>query len=455
MTSVGDAIRAYHALLSDQLAADTQGALDDQLARRELVFGGRPLCTVLRPRFFTQASYRLLAQRVRQLMRAFDAAAQAAIANPSVRAQFRLAEWEETLIAYDPGFSSPSPTSRLDAFVIEHDDGGATMKLTEYNGETPAGPGFNDALSDAFADLPAMREFARTHHVAPLPARHGVLHSVLDAYRQWSGGTARKPSVAILDWPDVPTYKEFVLFQRHFTDLGLDCVIADPTDAEYRGGVLHVGGRAVDLIYKRVLLHELVERLGVDTPVLQAVRDGRVCMVNSARGKILHKKASLAVLTDERNAGLFSAEDAQVIHEFVPWTRVVEERRTVHHGDAVDLVAYVQRNRERFVLKPNDDYGGAGIVLGWTVDDAEWEEALARALAAPYIVQERVSIPYEPYPSLDGGTVAFAERMIDTAPFVSYGTHADGVLTRLSTAALLNVTAGGGSTVPAFVVEPR
>jgi hypothetical protein len=31
----------------------------------------------------------------------------------------------------------------------------------------------------------------------------------------------------------------------------------------------------------------------------------------------------------------------------------------------------------------------------------------------------------------------------------------DGVLTRLSTAALLNVTAGGGSNVPTYVVEKR
>jgi hypothetical protein len=45
--------------------------------------------------------------------------------------------------------------------------------------------------------------------------------------------------------------------------------------------------------------------------------------------------------------------------------------------------------------------------------------------------------------------------MIDTAPFVTYGEVAEGALTRLSTAALLNVTAGGGSQVPSFVVEPR
>jgi uncharacterized circularly permuted ATP-grasp superfamily protein len=161
------------------------------------------------------------------------------------------------------------------------------------------------------------------------------------------------------------------------------------------------------------------------------------------------------VLTDERNLGMFDREAVQAIRDYVPWTRVVEERRTVHHEKEVDLVPHVLRNRERFVLKPNDDYGGAGIVLGWTVDDAEWEQALARALAAPYIVQERVAIPYELYPSMDGDRMVVAERMIDTAPFVSYGTHCDGVLTRLSTAALLNVTAGGGSTVPSFAVEPR
>jgi len=451
---VTSAVQAYHDLLSDQIAADTQGALNDQLARRGLVFGGRPLCTVLRPRFFTLAQYQLLSSRVRVLMRAFGAAHRAAMASAEVRAQFRLADWEETLIGWDPGYDMPSPTSRLDAFVVDHDGAAPTMALTEYNGETPAGPGFNDALSDAFMDLPAMREFARSYQVTPIPARHGVLHVLLDAYRQWSGGSGR-PSVAILDWPDVPTYNEFVMFRGHLTDLGIPCVIADPGEVEYRDGKLYAGDVAVDLVYKRVLLHELVQKLGVDTPLLRAVRDGKVCMVNSPRGKILHKKASLAVLTDERNRGLFDAEAVQAIRDFVPWTRVVEERRTVHHEAEVDLVPHVLRNRERFVLKPNDDYGGAGIVLGWTVDDAEWEQALARALAAPYIVQERVAIPYEPYPSMDGDRVVVAERMIDTAPFVSYGAHCDGVLTRLSTAALLNVTAGGGSTVPSFTVDPR
>jgi hypothetical protein len=89
------------------------------------------------------------------------------------------------------------------------------------------------------------------------------------------------------------------------------------------------------------------------------------------------------------------------------------------------------------------------------VDDTAWEAAIGRALQTPYIVQRRVQIPTEPYPSLVGGRVEVTERMIDTAPFVSHGAYAQGCLTRLSTDPLLNVTAGGGSTVPTFIVEPR
>ena len=133
----------------------------------------------------------------------------------------------------------------------------------------------------------------------------------------------------------------------------------------------------------------------------------------------------------------------------------IVERKTRFDGREVDLVPFIREHRERLVLKPNDDYGGAGITLGWTVDDSAWDEAIARALAAPHIVQERVRIPYEPYPSLVDGTVQIVDRMLDTAPFVSYGEYMEGYLTRLSTAALLNVTAGGGSTVPSFLVEKR
>jgi len=449
--SLHQPIDAYHSLLTEEIAGETQHQLNEQLRKRGLFFGDRPLCTVLRPRFLTPEQYRFLQARIEILLRAFDRAYQAAIADSEFRTQFRLLPWEEELVQHDPGFRDASPVSRLDAFFVSEKGG---LRFTEYNAETPAGAAYGDLLAEVFLGLPVMREFLHHFQVRPLPARHLVLHALTTSFHQWAGHR-ETPRIAILDWREVPTYSEFLVSVDYFRSQGLDCVIADPREVEYRNGKLMAGDFHINLIYKRVLISELVERGGLDHPVIRAVRDGAVCMINPFRCKILHKKASLAVLSDERNAHLFPMAEREAIESHIPWTRVVEERSTSHRGETVDLVPFIHRNRERMVLKPNDDYGGAGIVLGWETDDTEWERSVQKALEEPYIVQERVVLPVEAYPSLVDGKVELIDRMLDTAPFCFHGSYMDGCLTRLGTAALLNVTAGGGSSVPTFLVIKR
>lgn len=451
MVLLSDAIKTYHDLLTDDLAGESQAQLDDQLRRRGLFFGDRPICSVLRPRFLTTEHYTLIQNRARTLLRAFTKAYETAMAADAFRAQFRLAPWEEELIHEDPGFRDPSPTSRLDAFLVPERN---ELFFTEYNAESPAASAYNDALSEIFLALPAMRAFLHRYDVWPLPARHGVLHALLDAFHQWSR-TRDAPRIAILDWREVPTYSEFVLFEEYFRSQGLECKIVDPREVEYRNGRLTAGDFAINLIYKRVLLSELVARGGLDHPVVQAVRDGAACMVNPFRCKLLHKKASLAVVHDERNGEMFDSEEQAAITAHIPWTRLVEERRTFYKDVLVDLVPFIVHYREHLVLKPNDEYGGKGIVLGWLADQHTWEQAVQTALSEPYIVQERVTVPSEAYPSLVNGRLQVSDRLLDTNPYVAYGRYVEGCLTRLSTEALLNVTAGSGSSVPTFIATRR
>lgn len=445
------AIDSYHALLTDEIAGESQALLDEALRARGLFFGSRALCTVLRPRFLTPEQHRTIRKRVAPLLSAFRKAHEAALHDEALLAQFRLADWEREMLRWNVGLRDPSPLSRLDAFYTPETD---ELWFTEFNGEVPAGPAYGDALAEVFHTLPVMREFVRAYHVHPLPARPHTLHALLDSYRQWSGKPAR-PRIAILDWPEVPTRSEFVLFEQYFSAQGLESEIVDPAEVNYSEGRLTAPGGAVDLIYKRVLTSELAERGGLDHPVFRAVKDGAVCMVNPPACKVLHKKASLAVLHDERNAHLFSAPELEAIRTQIPWTRVVEERRTTHGGDGVDLLDFVRRERERLVLKPNDAYGGEGIVLGWTVSPEAWEAAVAHALTEPYIVQERVPLPFEPYPGMADGRLQLLDRMVDTAPYAAYGSFVEGYLSRVSTAALGNVTAGGGSQTATFIVEER
>ena len=448
-----DAITAYHDLLASgvSLAADSQTALEKAQQLRGLHFGTRPLCTVLRPRFLLPSQYRLLHDAVARLLPAFQAVYNRALADTTFRQQFHMLPWEDELLAIDPGYRDPSPTSRFDSFFVSDNE----LMFTEFNTETPAGAGYSDALAEVFYGLPVFQEFQRRFRVFPIPARPGVLHALTDAFKQWQGNTSNAPRIAILDWREVPTFSEFVLFYDYFTAMGIETRIIDPRDCEYRDGKLMCGDYHITLIYKRVLITELIERGGLDHPVVRAVRDHAVCMVNSFRCKILFKKASLAVLSDERNAGMFETDQLLAIADHIPWTRVLEERTTKNGKATVDLVPWTMENKNELVLKPNDDYGGHGITLGWTVDQPQWEAAVAAALLTPHVVQQKVGIPHEAFPSFENGALQVIDRMLDTNPFVALGSFMHGCLTRISTEALVNVTAGGGSTVPTFLVEPR
>lgn len=450
--SLQTAIDTFHSLLNDELAQESQAQLTQQLQSRGLTFGDRVLINVLRPRMFAPEQYRLLQERVQILLNAFNKAYRRAMQDAGFRQQFGLYDWEERLIAVDPGFREPSPVSRLDAFFVPERGG---MRFTEYNAETPAGASYNDVLAEATLGLPIMREFLRHYELRSLPSRHSVMHALLDAYRQFAGRSDVKPAIAILDWKEVPTYSEFVLTRDYLHAQGIACVIADPRNVEYRNGRLTAEGVAIDLIYKRVLINELIERGGEDHPVVRAVRDHAVCMVNPFRCKILHKKLSLAVLSDEHNHDLFTPGEVGCIQQHIPWTRRVAEMNTRIHGDDVDLLPFIAGNKDRLVLKPNDEYGGTGIVLGWEVTDDQWQQSVRDALNEPFIVQERIQLPTEPYPVLVDGKLRIEPRIEDTAPFIFYGEYMDGVMSRLSTESLVNVTAGGGSSVATFIVAPR
>jgi uncharacterized circularly permuted ATP-grasp superfamily protein len=446
------AIDTYHGLLTNELGQETQAQLTQQLKARGLTFGERLLISVLRPRFLAPEQYRFLQQRVQILLHAFDKVYRRAMLDRAFRSQFALYDWEEQLIEADPGFAEPSPLSRLDAFFVSERGG---LRFTEYNAETPAGASYNDVLAEATLGLPIMREFMRQYEARPLLSRHNVMHALLDAYRQFAGQSKAKPRICILDWEEVPTYSEFVLTREYLQQQGLECVIADPRNVDYRDGKLYADGVAIDLIYKRVLINELIERGGLGHPVVRAVQDHAVCMVNPFRCKLLHKKLSLAMLSDEHNHAMFSPGEIECIQQHIPWTRRVAEMHTQFHGEPIDLLPFLADNRERFVLKPNDEYGGKGIVLGWEVDDSEWRRAVQEAIATPFIAQEKIQLPAEPYPVLVDGTVRLEDRIEDTAPFIFYGQYMDALMSRLSTESLVNVTAGGGSSVATFIVAAR
>jgi len=251
----------------------------------------------------------------------------------------------------------------------------------------------------------------------------------------------------------VPTRTEHFLFQEFFEARGYPALVCDPRALTYEGGVLRFEGRAIDIVYKRLLVNEFIERIDQLQALLQAARDRTVTLVNPFRCKPIHKKAIFAVLTDDDLAGLFTDEERAAIAAHVPWTRRVQAGRTLRYGQSIDLPEFVRTHRDRLVMKPNDEYGGKGVFIGWETSESDWEAALATALSSSYVVQEKVELARQPFPELGEDGLRFRDLVVDLDPFVFQG-EVEGFLTRLSGTSLANVTSGGGQ-VPAFLVEPR
>src|SRR5437016_12503889 len=423
----------------------------DRLRAAKLTFGNRVHCPFLRP-FFLSPEDESRVRRVAETMADLgERVVSASMKDEALLRQFHLRDEELRLVRLGKNAGPASTASRLDAFLLPD-----SLKFAEYNGESPAGSGYTETLSEIFRELPVMREFATSYEIHSYPLSAKLLDALVRSYLDW-GGTTKRPQMLITDWREVPTWREFEILKERFEKLGVPVELADPRELQFDGKELTANGKKIDLVYRRVLMNDIVARAAECKALVDAVAANAVCMANHFRCKIPHVKAFFAVLTDERNDALFSFGERDLIRKHVPWTRVVADVRTSHHGEPVELLAFLRSERENLVLKPSDEYGGSGVTLGWESSEAAWDEAIEKAMETSqgcWLVQERILIRREVFPWIQpGGEVEFRDMLVDFAPYLFRG-KVSGFLTRLSATGLANVTSGGGQ-IPAFRVHAR
>jgi hypothetical protein len=400
---------------------------------------GRLFSPFLRPCFITRKKYNEISLAAETIARAFERLTFAALEDKEILNELDLTETEEKMARINPGYPGVCHSSRLDTFLHGDD-----FKFLEYNAETPAGIVDQMQIEKVLLKIPEVRAFLENNkHWRPKPQQK-LLNSLIAGYRDF-GGKKEKPNIAIVDWKDVATVTEFKVLKEYFELKGHQCLILDPFELEYNGSFLHRGDFEIDIFYKRVVIHEFFERFKDDNPLSNAYRNGNVFMANSFRTKIPQKKACFAIASDAKFQHVFTAEQLRFIKKHIPWTRKVKEMKTKFQGVEIDLLKYLRVNRNEFILKPNDDYGGSGIIFGWESSQSFWEQSLKKALGESYVVQQKVPIDKIKFPTYDEKKMYMEKLLVDFDPFLFRG-KVEGGLTRLSSSSLVNVAKGGGET---------
>lgn len=442
------AVDHYHNLIVRDLgAADEQLAMLYQLQQENrTTFGGRPLSHSLRPAFLSEEQYTRMQDVVYLIRQAILQIAATFFNDKDSLADLQLTEWELEMASIPTNVIRFSATARLDAFMTAN-----SFKFVEVNGESPAGAAYSHHLAHIYRQLPIFREFEKSYPVRFVSPLEHLIDGLVRIYHEEFDGAEERPAFAIVDFLDVPTYNEFVLIKEYLERFGYPCEICDPRNLECKDGWIYANGRKIDILYRRLLMNEFHDVLDESQAYLDGYKAQKTCYLNSFRSKLVHKKSIFAYLTDSRYTRILNTLQLQAIREHIPWTRVVRPQQTNYQGRMVDLIDYVRANREKFVLKPNDEYGGKGVVLGFESNESDWDAGLAMALRHGYVVQEIVDIHREPFMMKTGDGWMEVPTVLDLDPYIN-GPLMGGCLTRTSTSNLANVTAGGG-TLPTFILR--
>lgn len=417
MTQLDEAISRYHRILESEPYRDLRWVknLQDEMEARQLSAGGRLLCPFLRPNFVTQKQYDNLVKTGEALISAVDRMLRTALASPQLLSRMQLFPAEKMLAAIDPGYEMSEVSAQLDLQIQN-----GSLHVMQYNADALTGAAWSEGLADLFYDCAPVKEFRRRYNLTRVGGKKPFLSALLKAYKMFAAGAPAaktKPNIAVLEFRDPTGRSEYEIYRDYFRAEGFQTEMVSPDQLEYRNGVLRSGAFEIDLIYRRISAQEFLLRFTLNHPLVQAYRDHKVCIVNSFRSELSHKKAMFALLTDETLTAKFPINERKAIREHVPWTRVVKTGKSQYHDEPIDdLIEYIKQNREKLVLRPNDEYSDMHSFIGYEHDEGSWARAIREALRAPYVVQERVKPSRTVFPLMSYGHLEFKEMQVDVQP---------------------------------------
>jgi hypothetical protein len=291
--------------------------------------------------------------------------------------------------------------TRLGRADLYHD--GAGFRLMELNLGSTVGGLDNALLNRALLAHPMVAAFTSQHGLSYID----TLVELVDTLRaECEVPPGQRPLVAAVDLPEAFAQLEpqLRLGAAALEPLGLDVIPGHLGQLTMKDGRVYIAGRPVDVIYRIFLLSDLTRPGGAELiePVLRAVERGEVAMFTPIDTALYSSKAALAMLSDEANRHLLSADELASLDSLLPWTRMVRDEAVTVDGEPADLREYALDRRDELVLKPASMYGGTGVVLGWRVDDNEWRSELDQAMGKAYVLQRRIRGVPEAFPGPDG-----------------------------------------------------
>ncbi len=430
---------------TDHPARELLEMINQEFIRRGCYLYGKKLFPIfLKPYFIDDQQIKYIERISFTLLKILEKFIHVYFENPDIRSIFELTPAEMSLLNLESGFTRQIWITRNDAIMTPTD-----LKFIDFNCDSPGGSMYSDIQTELIENTALMKEIRKKWSIRTDRLVPRVLDTLLNAYQLFckNGGNHPKehPFIALVAGRHSPTLPEFELITQWLISQGYNARFHDPRDLECDNdlNLRTPEGEVIDIIYRRGRLSDWTDNLNQIKPLLKSYETGKVCVINPPHSILASNKHVIGLIQDPKFNRLFDEEEHEIIRAHLPWTRLMNQIRTIApDGTDIDLYDFVRRNRERLVLKPMDAYGSKDVIVGTAQDQNTWEQHIEITTRQKYVVQEYIPIPEEEFPVIDQD-ILWMKKKVDVN-FFSYGHRYAGGFSRASSDYVININRNGG-----------
>lgn len=347
----------------------------EKVSNSTAIYKGKPVPFLAHPMFVTENELTHFQKIGDMMISITNKLTKAYLEDGEFRKLFGFSKLLEDLIMVENGYDINVPVGRFDIFFKDYDN----FKFCELNTDGSSAMNEDNQLAQILLETEALKDFGKEYELSYFELFLSWVDESIEIYNKYTKDN-NKPNVAIVDFIESATTFEFEEFKKAYEQRGYNCIIVDPRDLTYKDGNLYHEDYKIDLVYRRIVTFELIQRSSEIEDFIKAYRDKAVCVIGSIKSQIVHNKIVFKILHDDYTLDLLSEEERDFVKKHIPLTGIFA-------GDK-EVFQEVLNNKEKYIMKPFDLNASRGVYTGRDFSQEEWEVKLKDSWESDYLYQE-------------------------------------------------------------------
>jgi len=340
------------------------------------MYKGEPIPFLYMPKMYTESDLKGFKELSQTMMGILRKVIDKYLSNQKYRKEFRFGDLLDKLITVEHGYRAYVPMARIDIFYR----GQGEFKFCELNADGSSAMNEDRELGRIFRESGIFDNIPKTLVAENFELFNSWVKECEKMYSEFGGIKGEDTTVAIMDWAGGGTVNEFEVFKQAFEDNGFKAIIVDPRDVTFREETLYHEDTKIDIVYRRLVTREIIDRSDEIQDFIEGCLSGNVCVIGPIKSQIIHNKRIFKILHDEETKAFLTEKEVMFIEQHIPLTKYFE-------GEEWDIDKLIV-NKNDLILKPCDLYASRGVYAGKDFEDEMWREKLLECKDEDYLLQE-------------------------------------------------------------------